>query len=93
MLAGDRDGLQAAVAGHGVHERPGRGEQVRAVVDPVVAARVRAQPAAEPSSASSSSTSRWRSRHAADKPGDASADDDDVACAHAGMIRARRYPS
>ena len=39
---------QAAVAGHRVDERPGRGEQVRAVVHPVVAARVRAQPAAEP---------------------------------------------
>jgi hypothetical protein len=46
--AGDRDGLEAAVAGHRVHERPGGGEQVRAVVHPVVAAWVRAQPAAEP---------------------------------------------
>ena len=45
--AGDRDGVETAVARHAVHQRARRREQMRAVVEPVLAAGIRAHAPAE----------------------------------------------
>jgi hypothetical protein len=46
--AGHRGGLEPAVAGHRANERSRRGEEMRAVVHPVLAAGLGAQTAAQP---------------------------------------------
>ena len=77
-----RDGLEAAVAGHRVHERSRRGEQVRAVVQPVVAARIGAQAPAEPVSGLQQQHVAVAQAPRRRQPGDASADHHDVAFGH-----------
>jgi hypothetical protein len=46
--AGDRDRLQPALASHRAHQRPGCRKEVRAEVEPVRTAWLRAQPSAQP---------------------------------------------
>jgi hypothetical protein len=85
---GDRRGLQPALARHRVDQRAGCREQVRAVVEPVVAARIRPHPPAQPvlrlqqQDVAAAQPPRRR------KPGDPAADHDHVV-RHAAIIGAR----
>jgi len=92
LPAGDRHRLQAAVARQRADERAGTREQVRAIVQPVLAAGIGPHPAAEPVGGLEQQEVAMTQSPRGAQPRDASPDDHHVSRRHGAMFEGSRSP-